>query len=135
MGYEAPRTVMLETLSVKVPGVLGLGAGFTSVTLPLTAESAGITTFPAAFLTSSTTCAVNGSPTLAVRDEIVSVAAMSIWVPTPSRALAGGGGGLVRLVGLRCAGGRVTGGSVVFWFRSGTSPIGADDSEGCNARF
>src|SRR5438128_9967281 len=103
---------MLETLNVKVPGVLGLGAGFTSVILPLTTEPAGITTFPAAFLTSSTTRAVNGSPTLAVRDEIVSVAAMSIWVPTPSRALARGAGGVARRVGLRGAGGGVTGGSV-----------------------
>src|SRR2546425_620943 len=100
MGYEVPRTVMLETLSVKVPGVLGLGAGFTSAILPLTTEPAGITTCPAAFRTSSTTRAVNASPTFAVRDEIVSAAAMSTLVPAPSRAIAGcrggAGGGLVR---------------------------------------
>src|SRR6266849_1340743 len=127
---------MLVTLNVKGPGVRGFGAGFTSAILPLTIEPAGITTFPAAFLTSSTTCAVNGSPTLAVRDEIVSAAAMSIVVPTPSRAFAGragGAGGLVR-VG-RCAGGWVTGGGVVFWFWSGTSCIAAVDSAGANVRL
>jgi len=73
----------------------------TSAILPLTTEPAGMTTFPAAFLTSSTTRAVNASPTLAVRDEIVSVAAMSIVVPAPSRAILGAGGG----AGGRCAGG------------------------------
>src|SRR5436309_9424117 len=109
MGYDLPRTVMLETFSVKVPGVLGLGAGFTSATLPLTAEPAGITTRPAALRTSSTTRAVNASPTFAVREEIVSVAAMSTFVPTPRRAIGGGAGGrtgggaggLVLFVGLR----------------------------------
>src|SRR6266516_74154 len=112
MAYEVPRTVMLATLNVKVPGVLGLGDGFTSVILPFTSEPAGMTTRPAAFLTSSTTRALNASPTLAVRDEIVSVAAMSILAPTLSRAIAGGLGGAGGLV--RCAGGRVTGGGVVF---------------------
>src|SRR2546426_10442282 len=121
MGYEVPRTVMLETLSVKVPGVLGLGAGFTSVILPLTTEPAGITTCPAAFRTSSTTRAVNASPTFAVRDEIVSAAAMSTVVPAPSRAIAGcrggaggaggAGGGLVRF--------RLAGGGVVRWAAGG----------------
>src|SRR6266545_1195463 len=111
MGYEVPRTVMLVTLNVKVPGVLGLGDGFTSVILPLTTEPAGMTTRPAAFLTSSTTRALKASPTLAVRDEIVSVAAMSILVPAPSRSIAGGRGGAGGV--LRCAGGRTAGGGVV----------------------
>src|SRR5260370_33091054 len=93
---------MLETLKVKVPGVLGLGAGWTSLILPLTSEPAGITTRPAAFLTSSTTRAVNASPGLALRDEIVSVAAMSSVVPAASRAIGGGG--------RRVTGGRVAGG-------------------------
>src|SRR3989442_15688156 len=109
---------MLETLNVKVPGVRGLGAGFTSVIVPLTTEPAGITTFPAPFLTSSTTCAVNGSPTLAGRDEIVSVAAMAIWVPTPSRAIpgrAGGAGGVGGRRGLGRAGRPGRRGRAVFW--------------------
>src|SRR6266545_1304715 len=110
-GYEAPRTVTLATLNVKVPGVRGLGAGLTSLIVPWTTEPAGITTCPAAFLTSSTTRAVNASPTLAVRDEIVSVAAMSILVPAPSRSIAGGRGGAGGV--LRCAGGRTAGGGVV----------------------
>src|SRR6266496_486739 len=97
---------MLATLNVKVPGVLGLGAGLTSLIAPLTSEPAGMTTRPAGFRTSSTTLAVNASPTLAVRDEIVSVAAMSTWVPAASRAIGGGAGG----VGRRVTGGRVTGG-------------------------
>src|SRR5258706_792752 len=97
---------MLATLNVKVPGVLGLGAGLTSLIVPLTSAPAGMTTRPAAFLTSSTTRAVNASPGLALRDEIVSVAAMSIVVPAASRALGGGAGG----VGRRVTGGRVTGG-------------------------
>src|SRR4029077_8704968 len=108
MGYEVPRTVMLETLSVKVPGVLGFGAGLTSAILPFTTDPAGITTLPAAFLISSTTRALNGSPGFAEREEIVSAAAMSIVVPAPTCSIAGA-------VGLRCAwggGGRVAGGGV-----------------------
>src|SRR5260221_503044 len=97
---------MLATLNVKVPGVLGLGAGLTSLIVPLTSEPAGITTRPAAFLTSSTTRAVNASPGLALRDEIVSVAAMSTLVPAASRAIGGRAGG----VGRRVTGGRVAGG-------------------------
>src|SRR5258706_1245670 len=96
---------MLATLNVKVPGVLGLGAGLTSLIVPLTSEPAGMTTCPAAFLTSSTTRAVNASPGLALRDEIVSVAAMSIVVPAASRALGRGAGG----VGRRVTRGPVTG--------------------------
>src|SRR5438270_2969297 len=145
MGYALPRTVTLVTLNVKVPGVRGLGAGFTAVIAPWTIEPAGITTCPVAFLTSSTTRAVNASPTLAVRDEIVSVAATSILAPTPSRAIAGavggagGAGGVVRLVGLRLAGFRVAGGGVVRCCAAGgfagTSRIAPDDSAGANVKL
>src|SRR5216117_2353119 len=106
---------MLATLNVNVPGVRGLGAGLTSLIAPWTTEPAGITTRPAAFVTSTTTRAVNASPTVAVRDEIVSVAAISILVPAASRASAGGlggAGGLGRVVVLRCPGGCTTGGVV-----------------------
>src|SRR5204862_5705601 len=103
---------MLETLSVKVPGVLGLGDGLTSAISPLTTEPAGITTRPEALRTSSMTRAVNASPTFAVREEMVSEGAMSTFFPTPSRATGGGaggrggaGGGLVRVGGLRVAAG------------------------------
>src|SRR5947208_16307786 len=105
---------MLQQLGGKVPGVVGLGDGLTSAILPLTTEPAGITTRPEALRTSSTTRAVNASPTFAVREEMVSEAAMSTFVPTPSRAIGGGaggrggaGGGLVRFVGLRVASGGV----------------------------
>ena len=132
MGYEVPRTVMLETLSVKVPGVLGLGAGLTSAILPFTTDPAGITTFPAAFLMSSTTRAVNASPTFAEREEIVSTAAMSMVVPAPTCSIAGA-------VGLRCAGGRVAGGGVGFVTAAGgfagTSRIAAVDSVGASVRL
>src|SRR5438874_1278345 len=142
MGYELPRTVTLVTLNVKVPGVRGLGAGFTAVIAPWTTEPAGITTCPVAFFTSSTTRAVNASPTLAVRDEIVSAAATSILAPTPSRAIvggAGGAGGVVRFVGLRVAGFRVAGGGVVRCWTAGglagTSRIAPDDSAGANVKL
>src|SRR5881396_1566601 len=136
IGYEVPRTVMLATLNVKVPGVLGLGAGLTSAILPLTTEPAGMTTRPAAFFTSSTTRAVKPSPTLAVRDEIVSVAAMSIFVPAPSRAIDGGAGG----VGRRVTGGRVAGGGAAgcgcgAGGFAGTSCIWAVDSVGASVKL
>src|SRR6266566_5142441 len=124
---------LLETVSVKVPGVLGLGAGLTSATLPFTTDPAGITTFPAAFLISSTTRALNGSPAFAVREEIVSAAAMSIVVPAPTRSIAGavgrrcGGGGRVAGGGVGCATG--AGGFV------GTSRIAAVDSVGASVRL
>src|SRR6267154_1966605 len=138
IGYDLPRTVMLATLSVKVPGVLGLGAGLTSLIVPLTSEPAGMTTRPAAFLTSSTTRALNASPGLAVRDEIVSTAAMSTLVPAASRDIGGGAGG----VGRRVTGGRVTGGGAAGCGAAaagggfaGTSCIWAVDSVGASVRW
>src|SRR5688500_2496337 len=116
-GYVLPPTVTLVTLSVKVPGVRGLGAGLTSVMVPLTVAPAGITTCPAAFFTSSTTRAVNVSPDLLVRDEIVSVAAMSNRAPELNVRVAGrgatGGGAGGRAAGGRAAGGRTAGGGLV----------------------
>jgi len=127
---------MLATLNVKVPGVLGLGAGLTSLIVPLTSEPAGITTRPAAFLTSSTTRAVNASPGLALRDEIVSVAAMSTLVPAASRAIGGRAGG----VGRRVTGGRVAGGGAAgcgcgAGGFAGTSCICAVDSVGASVKL
>src|SRR5882672_10589820 len=128
---------MLDTASVSVPGVLGLGAGFTSLIVPLTDEPAGITTLPAALRTSSTTCAVNGSPALAVRDVIVSVAAMSKCEPAASVNVAGAAGGLGRWTAGRDGG-------VVVWVAAaggvaggvaGASRIAADESAGARVRL
>src|SRR5258706_6320692 len=127
---------MLATLNVKVPGVLGLGAGLTSLIVPLTSAPAGMTTRPAAFLPPSNPRAVNASPGLALRDEIVSVAAMSIVVPAASRALGGGAGG----VGRRVTGGRVTGGGAAGCGAgaggfAGTACILAVDSVGASVKM
>src|ERR1051325_134454 len=105
------RNVTYETLNVKVAGVRGFGAGFPAVTVPWTVEPAGITTWPDTSFTSLMTRAVKASPTLAVLDEIVSVAAMSNLVPTPATSCAGAAGGVFgRVVDeLRCAGVRVGG--------------------------
>src|SRR5882762_540779 len=135
IGYDLPRTVMLATLNVKVPGVLGLGDGFTSVILPLTSEPAGMTTRPAAFLTSSTTRALNASPVLAVRDEIVSAAAMSILVPEASRDIGGGAGGVGRVTGGRVAGGGAAGCGAATGGLGATSCIWAVDSEGASVKL
>ena len=127
------RIVTLDTESVSVPGVFGLGAGFTSAIVPCTTAPAGITTRPAAFFTSSTTRAVKGSPGLAVREVMVSVAAMSACVPAGSTSAAGAagfgvagrgvGGGGVRSVTCGVAGG------------TGTSRNAADDSAGASVKL
>src|SRR5262245_21049543 len=131
IGYVLPPTVTLVTASVKVPGVRGLGAGFTSVILPFTTAPAGITTCPAAFLTASTTCALNASPVLDVREDRVSFAARSSFAPAlrvrvAGRAGAGGG------AGGRAAGGRTAGGAA--GGLAGTSRMAVVDSVGASVR-
>src|SRR3989449_2072230 len=105
-AYFVPRIVTLETASVSVPGSLGFGAGLTAVTVPATTAPAGITTWPRASFTSSTTFAVKASPAWLVREVIVSLTAMSRCVPAGAVYMVGAGGvtGLGRATGGRAAG-------------------------------
>src|SRR5947208_15063842 len=105
-AYLVPRIVTLDTASVSVPGSLGFGAGLTAVTVPATTAPAGITTWPRASLTSSTTFAVRASPAWLVREVIVSLTAMSRCVPAGAVYVVGAGGvtGLGRATGGRTAG-------------------------------
>src|SRR5690348_7158429 len=92
-----------DSSRVRVPGSLGLGAGFTAVMVPRASAPAGITTAPSAERTSFTTVAVNPSPGLLVLELRVSDTARARSEPagaatrsTAGAAAGAGGGALLR---------------------------------------
>src|SRR5262245_35114874 len=125
----------LCTASTIVPAEFGLGAGFTSTTLPCTTEPAGTTTCPERSLTSLETVAVNESPALAVFEVMVSLTAISSDVPADSVYEVGAAGA----AGFAGAAGRGAGafvcGAGAGCVAAGTSPLVAVDSWGTSVRL
>src|SRR2546425_10305384 len=107
------------------PADLGFGAGTAAVIVPETVEPAGMTTCPAASLTSWLTVAVKASPAWACRVLMDSLAASGTLVPAASVSVVGaaglGGGGFTTAFLAGCTAG------------AGTSFIAAVDSAGAPA--
>ena len=125
------------TSSCNRPADLGFGAGSAATIVPETDAPAGITTRPDASLTSSLTVAVNPSPALADRVEIVSVALRVSFVPAARLSVLGAAkeaAGVAGFVGGLLAG-RSGAGRAGCGAGAGTSRIAAVLSAGASVRF